>query len=73
MERAGRPTIAVVFRGEVEAGEVALSPEHEAWRFATVEEFAGLCRFPALVAAARAARELGLPASGDRDPEEIRT
>jgi 8-oxo-dGTP pyrophosphatase MutT (NUDIX family) len=33
LERAGRPTIAVVFRGEAAGGgEVVLSPEHEAWR-----------------------------------------
>ena len=54
-QRNDEEMIVVAFRGRSAAGDVILSEEHDAFAWMTLEEFGRVCRFPALIGAARKA------------------
>jgi 8-oxo-dGTP diphosphatase len=57
--RRQKDMLVVVYRAEAEAEAVTLSDEHDGSAWVTIEEFARLCPFPALVGAARLAAQAG--------------
>jgi 8-oxo-dGTP diphosphatase len=57
-KRGTASMVVVAYRGMSRAGEVALSDEHDAYAWMTIEEFARACRFDRLVKAARLAARL---------------
>jgi 8-oxo-dGTP diphosphatase len=50
--------VVIGYLARSEKGDVRLSAEHDASAWLTLDEFAALCRFPALVEAARLAARL---------------
>ncbi len=55
--RNQKDMLVVVYRAEAEAEKVTLSDEHDQSAWVTLEEFARICPFPALVGAARLAAQ----------------
>jgi 8-oxo-dGTP pyrophosphatase MutT (NUDIX family) len=62
-QRRQKDMLVVVYRAEAEGAVVTLSDEHDGSAWVTVEEFARICPFPALVRAARLAAAAGLEAT----------
>jgi 8-oxo-dGTP pyrophosphatase MutT (NUDIX family) len=50
--------LVVAYRAEAPGDDVALSDEHDDWRWVSLDEFAAICRFARLVDAARLAAAL---------------
>jgi selenoprotein W-related protein len=55
--------LVVAYRADAPAGDVALSNEHDAYAWMTLDEFAAACPFPPLVEAARRAAAAGAEAA----------
>ncbi len=64
-KRLASDMLVVGYRADSDAGEVALSEEHDACAWMTLDEFADACPFPPLVEAARSAARRAAP---DADP-----
>ncbi|MFQ5878517.1 MAG: NUDIX domain-containing protein [Acidobacteriota bacterium] len=64
-KRGSADMVVIAYRGRSASGAVRLSGEHDAFAWMTLAAFAGSCRFPALVSAAR--RAAGRP-GGARGP-----